>query len=412
MLPHFSVSQEYRKIVLLFATMLFFIFVADGLMSYFVPVILEASSGSTFYMGLVMSSSSVAGLLSDFLIAKWFPHKKYYFFVIWLLVFAFLFPLTFLWFPYHTFFFVIAMAAWGIYFEFIKFAEHSFVHSWVPVSEHAYAWGILEIFRSLAYTIAPLLAVWLLLIHDTSLLFFTVLLLCLATCGAWIIKPPVHSSQIALKRASLNRSFSQEIRIWRVLMKKIWPLYFFYFSLILLETGLFTVGVILSEQLNHASWVGGLLLPAYFAPSLLVPALSSRFAVFGKKRVALCAGLLAGVTIALGSLVAVGVWFVLAVFVSSIFSSLAFPELQATFEDYVARLCGFGNDLTGLEASAHSIGYIIGPIIAGALGSYLGPQLTIGMFGGILFLATALGLWMVTGKIKMPQQELLEIVEN
>ena len=114
----------------------------------------------------------------------------------------------------------------------------------------------------------------------------------------------------------------------------------------------------------------------------------------------------------IGSLLfADSLWYLAVVFISSTFTSLAFPELNATFEDYVARLDNFSNDLVGLRSSAGSLAYIIGPVTAGFLASKLGNWQTITIFAGALVIVAAAMLYVIPRKLRMPKQELVEVVK-
>lgn len=65
----FEIDPMWRR-VSVFMFVMFFVFLADGMLSDFVPGYLEGVMGSPLLMGLVMSTSSVAGLILDLLFAK------------------------------------------------------------------------------------------------------------------------------------------------------------------------------------------------------------------------------------------------------------------------------------------------------------------------------------------------------
>lgn len=91
------------------------------------------------------------------------------------------------------------------------------------------------------------------------------------------------------------------------------------------------------------------------------------------------------------------------------FAGLILTESEAIFEDYVARLHRFSSEMIGLVRSASSLGYIIGPLVAGLLAEVLGVERTlavIGLLPGIAGIFAFLKIW---GKTRLPQQELAEI---
>jgi MFS family permease len=90
----------------------------------------------------------------------------------------------------------------------------------------------------------------------------------------------------------------------------------------------------------------------------------------------------------------------------SFFLALAIPEIMAVSEDYVNRLGKYSNDMVGLERSAVSSGYIIGPIFAGGVASILGNHLTFSVIGVVIILVSLLALILTPEKIFLPQKEL------
>jgi MFS family permease len=156
--------------------------------------------------------------------------------------------------------------------------------------------------------------------------------------------------------------------------------------------------------------LGSFLIPAYIFPSIIVTLLAPRLAWrFGKKRVSFITAIIGSLILLAGGLIFPGGGFVIVVLLSSLFIEVSYPEIYAVFEDYVARLGVFGNDMVGLEGAAISLGFIAGPILAGILASFLGNQNAIVCFAGLFGLTAVLALSKVPRKIKMPQQELLEI---
>lgn len=63
--------------------------IADAIMSYAVPVYLEDTLNSAFWMGMIMAVSSVVGFIADMVLGEWFGEKKYNFFLAWTLIIAF-----------------------------------------------------------------------------------------------------------------------------------------------------------------------------------------------------------------------------------------------------------------------------------------------------------------------------------
>ena len=158
-------DQVFPRVVSL-SLILFFIFLGDAILSYWVPNFLQDSlHGSPLMMGLVFSFSSIVGLLADLI----FPSLLKNFTVKRLIFFAGVFGITFLislivgtklpvvW------IFLLAMAIWGVYYEFLGFGAQQFVADSIPLKLRASGWAILGTFKNLAYFLGPFLAGWLLL---------------------------------------------------------------------------------------------------------------------------------------------------------------------------------------------------------------------------------------------------------
>lgn len=406
-------GSKHQKVVL-FGSMMMLVYVADGLMAFLAPILIERRVQNTQIMGIILSSSSFFGLLADQFIASRFASRQYQFFSRWLLSLAFFFPMVFLFLPQRPLTFLLAMAVWGIYYEFITFTNYNFVHSTVRMSEHSFVWSIIEAIKSTALIIAPILATYLLSQGNEQPILFTVIGL---LGGAFLVYVILHKrtvkqdSVVAFEVVPKKRSFIHEIQLWRILIRKIWPVYTFFFTFILVETCFWTIGPLLTEEIMKQSSFGALLIPAYIAPSFFAPFLVKRLGDrFGKKRIAFGSATVGASVLGIGSFV-VGTSILLPciVFISALFLSLDYPEIEAVFADYMSRIDGYGNDLIGLQATAFSLAWIIGPATAGSLSVVLGNGKTIGVFGLLLAIVSLLLLFVTKRKITMPQKELEQI---
>src|SRR5690349_14522786 len=98
---------------------LFFVFLSDAILSDWAPAYMEAELGSALVMGLVMSSSSVVGLLMDLVIPQWLKGTSVHKLTLWAIVSSLGFSATMLlgtvW-PIVGVF-LLGMAVWGVYYE-------------------------------------------------------------------------------------------------------------------------------------------------------------------------------------------------------------------------------------------------------------------------------------------------------
>jgi len=399
--------NKRKKALIGFSVVMAFIFMGDSIMSYLAPVVIERHTSSRFLMGLIISSSSVIGLICDLFLPKMFPDKKYDFFTIWTGLIALIFPLVFIFLPAHIWAYLLAMAAWGIYYELARFSQYSFVHTFLHRDEHASAWGVMEIARSLALTIGPIIASLLLMKSEIQASTAALISFIVALIGFFIVNELYNHRKVDPVTKNNHRSLKQEVKIWVTLMKKIWHLYFYLFSVMMLDTAFWTVGILLAEQLKQTNFLGNFLIPAYVFPSMFMSLLAGKLArKHSKKKIAFLSSLIGASMLLFGLLFIKSSLLILVIFLSSFFITLSFPETYAVFEDYVARLKDFGHDMVGLESSAISLAYIVGPILAGLLATFLSLQNTIAVFAAILVLMSGVSLFIVPKKIKMPQKTL------
>lgn len=415
-------SPKHRLAV--FGAFLFFVFFADSMMAYTVPVYVAARVNNTFVMGLVISTSSMAGLLVDFLIPKISHKRNYYFFIKWMLYLAVLFPLVFLLLPEHYFSYILAMAIWGIYFEFIGFSQFSFINEMVAVNDHIKAWSVLEVFKSLGIIVGPFLASYLLDISVRQTFFVVVAGWAIAWLMSIILRKRVNKKQPILQldtdgkvaaelqlQKNDKRDFSEQMKIWLVLLGRIWPVFIFYFFFILTETSLLIVGPLQAEFLKDIHWIGGALLSIYFLPHVFMPLLAPMLSQpWGKKRAAfILAGSGAAILACAGLLFGASLWFILLLFVAALLLSIVYAEINAVFEDYVDRVDDYANDMIALRNVAGSVAYILGPIVAGWLASIIGFGQTIGVFAAVLSVVSFVLLIVTPRKIRFSHQQLKQI---
>jgi hypothetical protein len=365
-------------------------------------------------MGLVIGFSSLVGFSCDLIFSQLFHGKNYSFFLIRMFFFAIAFPLSLIFLPRIVVFFLIPMAIWGIYYELFMFSNTHFIHTHVKKDNHTSAWGILQFFRAASYTLGPLIAAVLLAREVKISLYGAVTFFSLGLAVFLFFhfrgrrKRAMQTGQVVVPE---HHSLKKEIRIWRVLMKRVWPIYIFFCAVAILDATFWTVGTLLSEELKMGGvQVGGLVTSAYMIPSFFSSLIVGKVTrPLGKKRTAFISAIISGALLVLGGIFAEGLWFVGIVLVSSIFSAITWPEIYATFEDYMGRLGVFGDDIVGLQNSSVSLSFIIGPILSGAIAAVIGNQRTFSVVGGLLVAVALLALFIVPRKVLMPQKELAQI---
>ena len=70
-------QKKYFTPIIVYAFIIFFLGLGDALMAYAAPIYIESIFRNSFYMGLVLSLSSLFGLFLDVLTDKYFPNMTY-----------------------------------------------------------------------------------------------------------------------------------------------------------------------------------------------------------------------------------------------------------------------------------------------------------------------------------------------
>jgi len=197
------------------------------------------------------------------------------------------------------------------------------------------------------------------------------------------------------------------IKICSVLIKRMWPILMFYGALIMVDACFWTIGSVMVDQHKEEFPAIGLLFIIYLLPSLIFAPLGLQVAkLLGKKRTAFIAGIVTGLMYFLGGLSGSLGLFLIFVAIGSLCREIAHSEIRGATEDYCSRLDDKASPLVGMITATNSVGYIIGPMIAGLSGQYLGYQRGIGVFGFGLAVSAIIGLIVVPRKLKIPQTEI------
>lgn len=359
-------------------------YLADGLIAYAMPIVIEEHSINTMIVGIILSLSSATGFLTDLIFPEIFPTKGMRFYTRLALGFALVTALVLFGLPHILWVLALGSILWGAYYEAISFSHFTFIHQLIPTKKHDSTWGWLEIVRSFGYVVAPLLGAYLFMQNNKhpfgmALLFFILagVIYFSSRRLATQMKPDLVVTE--------HQTFRQELGIWRKLLHKIWHIYFFYFAFIMVDMAFWSVGILLSVEMLETSELSSLVLPAYMVPFLIVPLFASKLNLrWNKSQVAFITAAVGSIILTIGSVFGTGIVLILAIFIASIFLALASPEIQAVFQDYTDSLGMYGNDMVGLQRSASSFAWIIGPLVAGALATWLGNQFTLSFFAFIL----------------------------
>jgi MFS family permease len=304
----------------------------------------------------------------------------------------------------HLIIFILAMAIWGIYYELLNFARQQFIADSVPLRLHTGASAVLSSFKSLAYFLGPILA-GLLIFKGTLALSSTTLLLTLI--GALLLTFTLRHHHRPMSIDVHHVNFLSELQHWQTLLKHVWPIVTLSLLVGIIDATFWTTGTVLTQQLSKHHLLGGLFLPLYTLPSLLVGFGLARLHLFqGKKKIALICTLLSGLSLTFIGITHHLALILIAVFISGILLAVSYPLIDAVYADIVSRMGRNRQHLIGLSSSSMSLAYIIGPILSGAIASLLGESTTFSIIGIITMIISATLLLLTPKKLKLPQTQI------
>jgi MFS family permease len=408
-------SKPYISPLLVFSMIMFFACLGDSIMSYVSPVYIEENVHSPFLMGLILSFSSLVGVVFDFYISEKQWHKTYRFFIKTTVLLAILFPITFILLPAHVFTFLTGMFLWGAYYEYRGFSNYNFIHHFLSKDKHSLGWGIILSSMSFAYLLGSTISSNIVDLGFKYAFSIALIPFVLAFVMYKIFSYMYAAHIMSTKKhvIEVKKGLRIEFKILRSLWHRIWPLTTFSFMIMFIDACFWTVGVLLTENLKDTSKVGSLLLVAYMFPPVFTGLLASKFNTrLGKKRTSFIAGLISAVfLVAVGFVQSVPL-LIVCIALMSVFLNIGHVLHSAAVEDYVARLGNFGNDIVTTEQLAGSTAYIIGPIVLGFLAETIGYQQTFAVAGVLMALTAVVCLVVVPRKLKMPQVELKQDISS
>lgn len=385
---------------------IFFIGLSDAILSYWVPSFVQTSLNSAFLMGLIMGFSSLIGLGADFILPQILKGMTIKRLLMWAILTSFLFAALLLIATRFPLIIVLlgAMAAWGIYYELIAFSNHQLVATYVPKYGHTSAWGWISMFRSIAYFLGPMLAVWLSGAGNQQLIIFASSFTLIALFIALTVKHH-HDRPLEVELHHIN--FSAELKKWMSLSRHVWQILILSLTLGIIDSVFWTTGTVWSETLTGKSFWGGMLLPFYSLPSIPLGLFLAKKKIFsGKKKTAEILTLASGLALLFLAFTDSLAGILLIILLSSILLSIAFPLADAVYSDIIARMGKQDQHLIGLSNSTFSIAYIIGPILAGFTAQFFGEQKTFAVLGMGVAVISAFLLLTTPKKLKLSQAEI------
>ena len=377
------------------AMMVLFFIVFDGIIMYLAPIVMQNAGVSLGTIGLILGLSSVAGMCFDVILLRLLEKSNFR------VIFTAMF-LAALMVPYFLFggttvtFYLLAMAAWGLYYNLYFIGSLDFIRRTTGVDDSTASFGILKVFEGLGYLIAPFLGSLLLLTitisHPVPKWLFVLLLIAfvffLILCRTNGVKKDVEREH---KKNAL-KTFA-EIRIWEKIGSIIGPLLFLTLAINLVDAAIWTIGPIFSESLSvSGDLTGGMFMLAYTIPPLIIGWIVGRIVKkLGMKYVALGSLFVGSIIVIVLSIMTTKLLLVTGFFCVSLFFSLIWPTIDGAFETTIAESPEYHEEIETIGDWFTNIGDTLGPIIGGYAAQFFGVKnafVVVGIFGII----TVLGL--------------------
>ena len=397
--------------VLTVSVILFFVYLGDAILSDWVPSFMQVALGGSLFMGLVFSFSSVVGFVTDLIFPQLLRKFKARRLILLAIAANLIFSGILLWTTTWSWLvlFLLAMAVWGVYYELLWFGSAQFVSDNVPTESRSGVWGVLSVFKSLAYFIGPIVGSWLAISRGNMT---TVVVAAAMVCVGYVVwvltskKEKMHEQEIEPVE---KFDIGEEVGYWKVLFVHVWPVLLISLTMGLIDATYWTTGAVLSDIMARDGLLGGLFLPAYMLPPIFMGVILAKWGVYkGKKKIAEIFLLFAGVFLALLGLKE-SLWSMLLLsFLTGVALSIAWPMVDAVYSDILARMGTERKHMVGLSSSTTSLAYIIGPITAGFISSRVGERMTFVVMGVLTVIVAIVLLFVTPRKLRLPQTEMSE----
>jgi len=364
----------------------------DGILMFVLPILITTMGFSETMMGIIIGTSSVTGIFFDMLLCKFLKNTNFRRMYLFMFVLCAFYPLI-LWQAKAVWLFLIAMAVWGMYYDFFNIGNFDFVGRHTKKEEHTSSFGVMRVFISLGYMLAPLLGGLLIsdiVDHKPFLLSWVFLAIAfLFYILLTVLQRKKKTIAVVQEIEPQPLRALNELHLWKKIGGVIFPILLLTFTLNIIDAFFWTIGPLVSENLKAAHGFGGLFMVAYTLPPLLVGWTAGIFVrKVGKKRTSFY-------SLAVGSLLLSLFYFlkehsvilIFTNFIASFCIAIAWPAINGVYADYISEAPHVEKEIETLEDSSTNLGYIIGPMVAGFASEHLGHVETfsiLGVFGFIV----------------------------
>lgn len=355
--------------------MIFFFIVFDGVLMYLTPIIITDAGITESTMGIIIGSSSIVGMLFDYFLYRMVKtiHYRRIFLVMFGL--ALLFPL-FLLGGNTVIFFLLAMAAWGIYYDLYNIGVFDVVERTTGPEDHPAGFGVLRSFDGLGYLVAPLLASIILVFLDPGpTMFFVILVPLLISFVIFlniIVYPlPERSKFDRFKESALV--FFERIIFRKEACLPLFPLLVTFF-VNLVDNAVWTFGPLFSEKMGNVNDIfGGTFMLAFALPPILVGWLIGGIVKrFGNGYIVQGSIAMSSIFFILVGLSSSPILVAVLIFLASFFLAIGIPSVNSFYTNYINKATDHRKETETIQDFFTNVGATTGPVIGGYMAEYFG----------------------------------------
>lgn len=398
-----------HKILYTASLMILFWSLFDGIISFITPILIENHGYSKTAIGLIIASSSFAGAIFDFLISKLLKNTHYVRLFLILFFICLSYPLL-LWSANNILLFVFCMAVWGLYYDIFNFGLFDFVSNNSNKEEHCQNFGVVSIFKSIGYLLAPIIASLLITDQIVSSTPFVYSFLFLVVAAIFFIVLTSLSSPLGFhqnfeaKRKSVD--WLRELKLWKSVGSILYPVLIFNTMLYIFDSTFWTLGPMIAENFKTVKDFGGLFMTTYTLPMLVtgwfVEPITRKL---GKKRTAYFSFLGSSALLVLIGFIDNPFILLMVSLVSATLGSIAWPAIKGAYVDYITESKKYQGEIEGLNDFTTNIGFVIGPILAGIAADWFGIGYAFSFLGILNFCLVILLLLITPRHIRVAVKE-------
>jgi len=376
---------RYAMVVFLYATL-------NGIVSFILPVYLEETIPSLTIVGLILASSSIWNIVTDFVLglAKKSPSYRGLTQLVGMILFG-LFIM--IWLHVHIVTLIIATVLWGVYTELFTFANFDYVVVSSCKEDRAGHFGLMTNFRSLGFAIAPIM-IGVAVAEDKKIalftgLFFSICMIVLFQIQLWQKKLP---DPIIVKPK--RRNLIAHLKLWKSIGHKMAIYLWIYFVRGVADGVLTSFVPIFVEMKQELKLYGGFIVAGLSLPTAFVSGYFGSLADrFGRTKFILLGIFISAVTLLFFGFVSNPYLAIILSLFIGVGYSLYSPALEAEMGEYVAKHHSQEAEAESESGIVYNLGFIVGAGLTGLLVSILGGFGPAFAILGLLYGVVGLRFW-------------------